>query len=87
MAEITNTPWHECYSNCFDLRDSEDENSKHNFDKEFHVSPFIGMDIEYDWRFQGPGEKKPKTSTPLSFEIGVSLFAGHTGDTAFTKMD
>ena len=57
MAEITNTPWHERYAKCFDLLDFENEKSKHNFDKEFHVSPFIGMNIEYDWRFHGPAEK------------------------------
>jgi len=57
MTEITNTPWHERYAKCFDLQDSENEKSKHNFDKEFHVSPFIGMNIEYDWRFHGPAEK------------------------------
>ena len=56
MTEITNTPWHERYAKCFDLQDSENEKSKHNFDKEFHVSPFIGMDVDYDWRFSPPGD-------------------------------
>ena len=26
------------------------------FEKEFHVSPFIGMDVDYDWRFSPPGD-------------------------------
>jgi DUF1365 family protein len=25
--------------------------------KSFHVSPFMPMDIEYDWRFSSPGEE------------------------------
>ena len=30
--------------------------SKHRFEKEFHVSPFIGMNVSYDWRFSPPGD-------------------------------
>jgi DUF1365 family protein len=26
------------------------------FDKRFHVSPFLPMDMRYDWRFTEPGE-------------------------------
>ena len=26
------------------------------FAKDFHVSPFMGMDVDYDWRFRDPGE-------------------------------
>ena len=32
------------------------EKSEYDFRKEFHVSPFIGMDVDYDWRFQNPQE-------------------------------
>ena len=57
MAEITNTPWGEKYARCFHWGDSENKGkSVHEFRKEFHVSPFIGMDVEYDWRFLNPGE-------------------------------
>ena len=27
------------------------------FAKDFHVSPFMPMDIDYDWRFGEPGDK------------------------------
>ena len=64
MAEITNTPWHERYSKCFQLKNNVGEKSIHAFQKEFHVSPFIGMDIDYDWRFWGPNEK---------FKVDMSL--------------
>ena len=57
MAEITNTPWHERYSKCFSLQNEGAQKSIHGFKKEFHVSPFIGMEIDYDWRFHGPAER------------------------------
>ena len=27
------------------------------FGKDFHVSPFLPMDMDYDWRFAAPGER------------------------------
>ena len=58
MAEITNTPWGERYAKCFEWETSPDsERSDHEFRKEFHVSPFIGMNIDYDWRFRAPGDR------------------------------
>ena len=57
MTEITNTPWGEKYAKCFRWEDSESKaKSVHEFHKEFHVSPFIGMDVDYDWRFRNPQE-------------------------------
>lgn len=57
MAEITNTPWGEQYAKCFEWETGKNEDrSDHEFRKEFHVSPFIGMDIDYDWRFRSPAE-------------------------------
>ena len=57
MTEITNTPWGERYAKCFRWKDTDmNEKSEYDFHKEFHVSPFIGMDVDYDWRFQNPQE-------------------------------
>jgi DUF1365 family protein len=57
MAEITNTPWGERYAKCFEWKSGDkDARSDYEFHKEFHVSPFIGMDVEYDWRFRQPTE-------------------------------
>ena len=57
MAEITNTPWGERYAKAFSWENpGKAERSRHEFRKEFHVSPFIGMEVAYDWRFQGPDE-------------------------------
>lgn len=47
LAEITNTPWSERHAYAVDLR----EKKKSVFKKEFHVSPFLGMDYRYHWNF------------------------------------
>ena len=49
-AEINNTPWDERFTYCLDLRNK----SQHAFEKEFHVSPFMPMDINYKWFFPKP---------------------------------
>lgn len=57
VAEITNTPWNERH--CYVLPRSKSltpRNFRFRFDKQFHISPFIGMDARYDWRFTPPGE-------------------------------
>lgn len=56
IAEINNTPWGEQHCYVLPVRDSAAKGRKHEFefDKEFHVSPFMGMDMRYDWRFTQP---------------------------------
>ncbi|MEJ2286008.1 MAG: DUF1365 domain-containing protein [Desulfobacterales bacterium] len=59
VVEIHNTPWGERY--CYVLGAEQNEHPmqnwrRHRFAKAFHVSPFIDIDIEYDWRFQVPGD-------------------------------
>ena len=58
VAEINNTPWGE--QHCYVLPDRRNTgNRRHKrfkFGKDFHVSPFMAMDIDYDWRFTQPGE-------------------------------
>ncbi|MFO8084922.1 MAG: DUF1365 domain-containing protein [Desulfobacterales bacterium] len=58
VAEIHNTPWGEHY--CYVLGPAANEHPqqqwrRYRVDKDFHVSPFIDMDIHYDWRFREPG--------------------------------
>lgn len=52
VAQITNTPWKERFSYCIDMRYS----NKKEFDKDFHISPFMPMDIQYKWAFNHPKE-------------------------------
>lgn len=63
VSHITNTPWGEDYAYVHDFNnDSKNvrtikttkngEISVFKFDKQFHVSPFMPMDIQYDWAFK-----------------------------------
>ncbi|MEP7061018.1 MAG: DUF1365 domain-containing protein [Betaproteobacteria bacterium] len=56
IAEITNTPWNERHA--YVLSDSMNEASgtrkRYRFGKQFHVSPFLPIELDYDWRFTTP---------------------------------
>ncbi len=59
VAEVHNTPWLE--EHCYVFSEVQNESPKpgfkrFQFPKAFHVSPFMPMDIWYDWRFKEPGE-------------------------------
>jgi len=58
VAEVSNTPWGERHiyvleSDRFTTRSNV---KRFALRKEFHVSPFLPMEIDYDWRFGVPGE-------------------------------
>lgn len=57
VAEVDNTPWGERH--CYVLGEAANRGSstkkRYRFAKAFHVSPFLGMDHMYDWRFTTPG--------------------------------
>ncbi len=58
VAEITNTPWGERHAYVLPLASAQREGAqvwRFGFSKEFHVSPFMPMDMHYDWRFSAPG--------------------------------
>jgi len=57
VADITNTPWGERYAYVLpgDGDPARPEWSRSRFRKNFHVSPFMEMEIDYDWRFRAPG--------------------------------
>jgi DUF1365 family protein len=55
VAEVTNTPWGERHAYVIE-KDGESRILKGDSDKRLHVSPFMGMDHEYDWRVADPGE-------------------------------
>lgn len=56
VAEITNTPWKErhAYVLPMDTAGSHGRALQWSFPKTFHVSPFMPMEREYDWRFTTP---------------------------------
>ena len=59
VAEINNTPWGERH--CYVLPCSHSEGTaaklRFRFGKDFHVSPFLPMDMSYDWRFTAPDRR------------------------------
>jgi uncharacterized protein len=55
VADITNTPWKERHA--YVLAADDALPLRHRFAKRFHVSPFMPMEMEYDWRFPAPGER------------------------------
>lgn len=75
-AEITNTPWGERHTYVLDASNTADARRLlWRFPKSFHVSPFHGMDIEYEWHFSTPGESLDVLMT--SIEEGRPVF--HAG--------
>ncbi len=56
IAEITNTPWKERHAYVLPARQSisPGKQLRFQFRKSFHVSPFMPMDLDYDWRFTQP---------------------------------
>ena len=59
VTHITNTPWGEDYVYVHDYAaEKETKNTKNGeitafkLDKQFHVSPFMPMNIDYDWAFK-----------------------------------
>jgi DUF1365 family protein len=58
VAEITNTPWNERHAYVLARAAATvavNGTQRWQFDKDFHVSPFMAMDHRYDWRFSAPG--------------------------------
>jgi DUF1365 family protein len=59
VAEVTNTPWGERHAYVMEADPTQPAGGvlKGRMAKEFHVSPFMGMDHTYDWRLTDPAEK------------------------------
>ena len=58
VAEITNTPWLERHAYVLPVASATGNGRmlRWDFDKTFHVSPFVGMARRYDWRFTLPDD-------------------------------
>ena len=56
VSEVTNTPWNE--QHCYVLNGIEDNKQfvTEHHKKEFHVSPFLDMDMEYHWKIGVPSD-------------------------------
>ena len=59
VAEVNNTPWGEQDTYVLPAQESIGKGRALRFQplKKMHVSPFIPMDVEYDWSFTAPEQK------------------------------
>lgn len=57
VAEVNNTPWNERHCYVLDTRGQTSRRQSARHAKAFHVSPFMSMDLEYDWKLSIPGER------------------------------
>lgn len=60
VAEVNNTPWNEKHCYVLPVEEPETEpNSTFRYEhsKEFHVSPFMPMEMTYRWQVSAPGER------------------------------
>jgi len=59
VAEITNTPWGERYAYVLPISKckSSTHHLRYEMKKDFHVSPFMPMDIDYQWIFSSPQDR------------------------------
>ena len=59
LAEITNTPWGERHTYALRAGAAGERvcDSVHRFAKSFHISPFMPMDQQYEWRFSEPDRR------------------------------
>jgi DUF1365 family protein len=58
VAEITNTPWKERHAYVLPAGERQGSGTmRFRFGKSFHVSPFMPMAQQYDWRFGTPGAR------------------------------
>lgn len=48
LAEVSNTPWNQRHYYLIDMK------NQGYTDKEFHVSPFMDLDMKYHWRIKAP---------------------------------
>ena len=68
VGEVHNTPWDQRYVYVLTLA-----NAPLTSEKNFHVSPFMPMDLRYTWRLDTPGQKL-KVSIDAD-QLGEKLFS------------
>ena len=68
VAEVNNTPWGQQHAYLIGPEHFRPaQGTRQSLGKEFHVSPFLPMDMHYRWRLTPPGEK---------LNIGISNYRG-----------
>lgn len=65
LAEVSNTPWNQRHYYLVDMKSSE------LTPKEFHVSPFMTLDMQYRWRLTTPGQNIKVNIDNISSKHGL----------------
>ena len=75
VAEITNTPWRERHRYVVMAGSDQPPRGalRGQFDKSFHVSPFMPMELQYEWAFTEPGDA-----------LGIVMLNRRLGRTVFS---
>lgn len=77
VAEITNTPWKQRHAYVLDGAAFPPKRSQRfRFDKVFHVSPLMPMDLGYDWGFSIPVER-------TGSKLGVNMVLNRGSERVF----
>ena len=72
VAEVSNTPWLERHCYVMDARGRSAGSLSFALKKEFHVSPFFPMEMDYRWVFSRPG---PGLAVHMeNFKDGAQVF-------------
>ena len=90
VAEITNTPWGERHSYVLNCT-KQDQSYQFQFEKSFHVSPFMPMNMQYDWRFKYPKDQlfiymQNLQNNNKKFDATLELKRIEISGTTMTKM-
>ncbi|MGE0383709.1 MAG: DUF1365 domain-containing protein [Gammaproteobacteria bacterium] len=78
VAEVTNTPWGERHAYAVAPVQCRGRTHVFRLAKSFHVSPFMPMDIEYEWRLTAPARslavhmRSLRAAVPV-FEASLAL--------------
>ena len=72
LADVSNTPWGESHAYVIGSTPGEGRMISGRIEKQFHVSPLMGMDHVYEWRTSVPDER-----------LQVQIESHHEGRLAF----
>lgn len=91
VAEVHNTPWGERHPYVLDARGQSGPRYRFEFDKRFHVSPFLPMEMTYRWRFGYHSERidvhmQVMRGETESLAVGMGLSLHPLSSRAMTRM-
>lgn len=75
VAEIENTPWGQRFAYALPATETSASCHRFRFQKDFHVSPFLPMDMEYYWMFTEPEQQL--TCRMYNFKQGSLAFSAY----------